>query len=134
MVLKTYFFVAVVVAGVTEWLKNFLPAKVVENNKAMAGIAGAMSVIGSLAYIFINKAINPDVALTWQNIVVFTAMVVGLVQVSYNVLVQTFKAVKTKLTQKAGVDPETAADEIADKVIEGITSEVTGLPTTKKEK
>jgi len=134
MVLKTYFFVAVVVAGVTEWLKNFLPAKVVENNKAMAGIAGAMSVIGSLAYIFINKAINPDVALTWQNIIVFTVMVVGLVQVSYNVLVQTFKAVKTKLTQKAGVDPETAADEIADKVIEGITSEVTGLPTTKKEK
>jgi hypothetical protein len=134
MVLKTYFFVAVVVAGVTEWLKNFLPAKVVENNKAMAGIAGAMSVVGSLAYIFINKAINPDVALTWQNIVVFTAMVVGLVQVSYNVLVQTFKAVKTKLTQKAGVDPETAADEIADKVIEGITSEVTGLPTTKKGK
>lgn len=132
--MKTYFFVAVVVAGVTEWLKNFLPAKVVENNKAMAGIAGAMSVIGSLAYIFINKAINPDVALTWQNIVVFTAMVVGLVQVSYNVLVQTFKAVKTKLTQKVGVDPETAADEIADKVIEGITSEVTGLPTTKKEK
>ena len=128
--MKTYFFVAVVVAGVTEWLKNFLPAKVVENNKAMAGIAGAMS----LAYIFINKAINPDVALTWQNIVVFTAMVVGLVQVSYNVLVQTFKAVKTKLTQKAGVDPETAADEIADKVIEGITSEVTGLPTTKKGK
>ncbi len=132
--MKTYFFVAVVVAGVTEWLKNFLPAKVVENNKAMAGIAGAMSVIGSLAYIFINKAINPDVALTWQNIIVFTVMVVGLVQVSYNVLVQTFKAVKTKLTQKAGVDPETAADEIADKVIEGITSEVTGLPTTKKEK
>lgn len=132
--MKTYFFVAVVVAGVTEWLKNFLPAKVVENNKAMAGIAGAMSVVGSLAYIFINKAINPDVVLTWQNIVVFTAMVVGLVQVSYNVLVQTFKAVKTKLTQKAGVDPETAADEIADKVIEGITSEVTGLPTTKKGK
>jgi hypothetical protein len=121
---KTYFLVAVVVAGITEWFKNFLPEKVKENNKAMAGIAAAFSVIAAVGYQFANKAINPSVVLSWQSITIFTAIVVGLTQTCYNVLVQTFKAVKTKLTEKAKVDPDEIANDLADKIIDGVTGEV----------
>ena len=122
--MKTYFLVAVVVAGITEWFKNFLPEKVKENNKAMAGIAAVFSVIAAVGYQFANKAINPHVVLSWQSITIFTVIVVGLTQTCYNVLVQTFKAVKTKLTEKAKVDPDEIANDLADKLIDGITSEV----------
>ncbi|MEE3415778.1 MAG: hypothetical protein VZR53_10470 [Prevotella sp.] len=122
--MKTYFLVAVVVAGITEWFKNFLPEKVKENNKAMAGIAAAFSVIAAVGYQFANKAINPSVVLSWQSITIFTAIVVGLTQTCYNVLVQTFKAVKTKLTEKAKVDPDEIANDLADKIIDGVTGEV----------
>lgn len=122
--MKTYFLVAVVVAGITEWFKNFLPEKVKENNKAMAGIAAVFSVIAAVGYQFANKAINPNVVLSWQSITIFTVIVVGLTQTCYNVLVQTFKAVKTKLTEKAKVDPDEIANDLADKIIDGVTGEV----------
>lgn len=122
--MKTYFLVAVVVAGITEWFKNFLPEKVKENNKAMAGIAAVFSVIVAVGYQFANKVINPNVVLSWQSITIFTVIVVGLTQTCYNVLVQTFKAVKAKLTEKAKVDPDEIANDLADKIIDGVTGEV----------
>jgi hypothetical protein len=90
----------------------------------MAGIAAVFSVIAAVGYQFANKAINPSVVLSWQSITIFTAIVVGLTQTCYNVLVQTFKAVKTKLTEKAKVDPDEIANDLADKIIDGVTGEV----------
>lgn len=114
--MKTYFLVAVVVAGVVEWLKNFLPEKVKTNSGVMAAIAAGLSVVGSIGYQFADKAIN-GTTLTWTSVIVFTVVVVGLTQTCYNVLVQTFKAIKTKLTEKVVQEPAEIADELADKII-----------------
>jgi hypothetical protein len=113
--IKIYFLVAVIVSGATEWLKNFLPDKVKDNNKIMAGIAAVLSVAGSIVYLFMNKSLNNTIV-TWQTIVTFSGVVVGLTQSYYNVLVQTFKALKTKLTQKVTVDLESTVDSITDKI------------------
>lgn len=118
------FVVAAASAGVTEWLKHFLPAKVKENDKLMAGIAGLISALGSVGFKFVDHAIN-RADISWYSITIFAVVVVGLTQTCYNLLVQTAKAIKKKLTEKVTVDPETVADDIADKVISGVEKELT---------
>lgn len=114
---KIAFIVAVCVAGITEWFKNLLPAKVKENSVAMAAIA---AVIGAAAG-FGTTFLAPEVFGTTVSIVtriIFAGGVVALTQTSYTLLFQTFKAVKAALTKKAAVDPEALAEEIADKIVE----------------
>lgn len=114
---KIAFIVAVCVAGITEWLKNLLPAKVKENSVAMAAIA---AVIGAVAG-FGTTFLAPEILGTTVSIVtriIFAGGVVALTQTSYTLLFQTFKAVKAALTKKATVDPESLAEEIADKITE----------------
>lgn len=114
---KIAFIVAMCVAGITEWLKNLLPAKVKENSVAMAAIA---AVIGAVAG-FGTTFLAPEVFGTTVSIVtriIFAGGVVALTQTSYTLLFQTFKAVKAALTKKASVDPESLAEEIADKIVE----------------
>ena len=114
---KIAFIVAMCVAGITEWLKNLLPAKVKENSVAMAAIA---AVIGAAAG-FGTTFLAPEVFGTTVSIVtriIFAGGVVALTQTSYTLLFQTFKAVKAALTKKTSVDPESLAEEIADKIVE----------------
>lgn len=114
---KIAFIVAMCVAGITEWLKNLLPAKVKENSVAMAAIA---AVIGAAAG-FGTTFLAPEVFGTTVSIVtriIFAGGVVALTQTSYTLLFQTFKAVKAALTKKASIDPESLAEEIADKIVE----------------
>ena len=114
---KIAFIVAMCVAGITEWLKNLLPAKVKENSVAMAAIA---AVIGAAAG-FGTTFLAPEVFGTTVSIVtriIFAGGVVALTQTSYTLLFQTFKAVKAALTKKTTVDPESLAEEIADKIAE----------------
>ena len=114
---KIAFIVAMCVAGITEWLKNLLPAKVKENSVAMAAIA---AVIGAAAG-FGTTFLAPEVFGTTVSIItriIFAGGVVALTQTSYTLLFQTFKAVKAALTKKASVDPESLAEEIADKIVE----------------
>ena len=118
------FIVAAASAGVTEWIKHFLPAKVKENDKLMAGIAGIISALGSIGFKFVDHVLNWS-DISWYSIAIFTVVVVGLTQTCYNVLVQTAKAIKKKLTEKVNVDPETVADDIADKVISRVEKELT---------
>lgn len=114
---KIAFIVAMCVAGITEWLKNLLPAKVKENSIVMAAIA---AIIGAVAG-FGTTFLAPDVFGTTASIVtrlIFAGGVVALTQTSYTLLFQTFKAVKAALTKKASIDPESLAEEIADKIVE----------------
>ena len=114
---KIAFIVAMCVAGITEWLKNLLPAKVKENSVAMAAIA---AVIGAAAG-FGTTFLAPEIFGTTVSIVtriIFAGGVVALTQTSYTLLFQTFKAVKAALTKKTTVDPESLAEEIAGKIVE----------------
>jgi len=114
---KIAFIVAMCVAGITEWLKNLLPAKVKENSVAMAAIA---AVIGAAAG-FGTTFLAPEIFGTTVSIVtriIFAGGVVALTQTSYTLLFQTFKAVKAALTKKATVDPDALAEEIAGKIVE----------------
>lgn len=113
---KIAFIVAMCVAGLTEWLKNLLPAKVKENNVVMASIAAVIAAAVGMGATFVL----PDIfyRFTILNRIIFAGGVVALTQTSYNLLFQTFKAVKVALTKKVAVDPETLAEEIADKIVE----------------
>ncbi len=113
---KIAFIVAMCVAGITEWLKNLLPAKVKENSIAMAVIA---AVIGAAAG-FGTTFLAPEIFGTTVSIVtriIFAGGVVALTQTSYTLLFQTFKAVKAALTKKTTVDPDALAEEIAGKIV-----------------
>lgn len=113
---KIAFIVAMCVAGLTEWLKNLLPAKVKENNVVMASIAAVIAAAVGMGATFVL----PDIfyRFTILNRIIFAGGVVALTQTSYTLLFQTFKAVKVALTKKVAVDPETLAEEIADKIVE----------------
>lgn len=113
---KIAFIVAMCVAGLTEWLKNLLPAKVKENNVLMASIAAIIAAAVGMGATFVL----PDIfyRVTILNRIIFAGGVVALTQTSYTLLFQTFKAVKTALTKKMAVDPESLAEEIANKIVE----------------
>lgn len=118
---KIAFIVAMCVAGITEWLKNLLPAKVKENNIIMAVIAGAIGVVAAAAVAFIPGFIPMFAELGLVAKLLFVASVVALTQTSYTLLFQTFKAVKAALQKRSTVDPEKLAEEIADKITEEAT-------------
>lgn len=114
---KIAFIVAMCVAGITEWLKNLLPAKVKENSVAMAAIAAVIGAAAGIGTTFLA----PEIFGTTVSIVtriIFAGGVVALTQTSYTLLFQTFKAVKAALTKKATVDPDALAEEIAGKIVE----------------
>jgi len=114
---KIAFIVAMCVAGITEWLKNLLPAKVKENSVAMAAIAAVIGAAAGIGTTFLA----PEIFGTTVSIVtriIFAGGVVALTQTSYTLLFQTFKAVKAALTKKTTVDPESLAEEIAGKIVE----------------
>jgi hypothetical protein len=110
----TAFIVAMVVTGVTEWLKTFFPEKLKENKIAMAIIAGILG--GGAAALVAFTGIYPNPRLLVQ--LLFIAAVVGLTQSCYTLLFKTFKAVKEALTNKfaSKVDQDKLADEIAEKL------------------
>ena len=111
---KIAFIVAMCVAGITEWLKNLLPAKVKENSIVMAAIAAIIGAVAGVGTTFLAPELFGTVTLV--NRIIFAGGVVALTQTSYTLLFQTFKAVKAALTKKAAVDPESLAEEIADKI------------------
>lgn len=111
---KIAFIVAMYVAGITEWLKNLLPAKVKENSIVMAAIAAIIGAVAGFGTTFLAPELFGTVTLV--NRIIFAGGVVALTQTSYTLLFQTFKAVKAALTKKAAVDPESLAEEIADKI------------------
>lgn len=111
---KIAFIVAMYVAGITEWLKNLLPAKVKENSIVMAAIAAIIGAVAGFGTTFLAPELFGTVTLV--NRIIFAGGVVALTQTSYTLLFQTFKAVKAALTKKATVDPESLAEEIADKI------------------
>jgi hypothetical protein len=114
---KIAFIVAMCVAGITEWLKNLLPAKVKENSVAMAAIAAVIGAAAGFGTTFLAPEIfGATVSIVTR--IIFAGGVVALTQTSYTLLFQTFKAVKAALTKKASVDPESLAEEIADKIVE----------------
>lgn len=111
---KIAFIVAMCVAGITEWLKNLLPAKVKENSIVMAAIAAIIGAVAGVGTTFLAPELFGTVTLV--NRIIFAGGVVALTQTSYTLLFQTFKAVKAVLTKKAAVDPESLAEEIANKI------------------
>lgn len=114
---KIAFIVAMCVAGITEWLKNLLPAKVKENSVAMAAIAAVIGAAAGFGTTFLAPEIfGATVSIVTR--IIFAGGVVALTQTSYTLLFQTFKAVKAALTKKTTVDPESLAEEIADKIVE----------------
>ena len=113
---KIAFIVAMCVAGITEWLKNLLPAKVKENSVAMAAIAAVIGATAGFGTTFLAPELFGTITLV--NRIIFAGGVVALTQTSYTLLFQTFKAVKAALTKKAAVDPDALAEEIANKITE----------------
>lgn len=114
---KIAFIVAMCVAGITEWLKNLLPAKVKENSVAMAAIAAVIGAAAGFGTTFLAPEVF-GITVSIVTRIIFAGGVVALTQTSYTLLFQTFKAVKAALTKKASVDPESLAEEIADKIVE----------------
>ena len=111
---KIAFIVAMCVAGITEWLKNLLPAKVKENSIVMAAIAAIIGAVAGFGTTFLAPELFGIVTLVTR--IIFAGGVVALTQTSYTLLFQTFKAVKAALTKKAAVDPDALAEEIANKI------------------
>lgn len=114
---KTIFIISLAVVGVVEWLKKMLPSKVVENDTIMASISGAISAVIGAAYVALGQklgfsTVDPSV---WQNYVIYAAGTIGCVQVCYQTLLQTFKAIVSKLKAKT-IDSDKIADEIVEEV------------------
>lgn len=127
---KIMLMIAVATTGLIEYFKKLMPVKVTENKIALAGISGAISAVIGAGYVtlawFVNGIGLPLFSTTnlLINYLLVIGGLVGMVQVSYNVLLQTFKAVVAKLKAKATtptIDPEAASDEI----VEAITDKVT---------
>jgi len=114
---KIAFIVAMCVAGFTEWLKKLLPAKVTEKDVVMALIAAAIGAVAGIGTTFLAPEVFGATASIVTRII-FAGGVVALTQTSYTLLFQTFKAVKTALTKKMAVDPDSLAEEIANKIVE----------------
>jgi predicted PurR-regulated permease PerM len=118
---KIAFLVAVAVSGITEWFKNLIPEKVKENNVIMAVIAAVFSVIGGSLVAFIPGFIPQIYELATIPKLIFIGGIVALTQTSYNLLFQTFKAIKARLTEKIKLSPDSIADEVAEKVIDEVS-------------
>ena len=115
---KIAFIVSMCVTGITEWLKKLLPAKVNENKVVMAAIAGSLGVVSAAIVAFVPGLVSAFTETGLIAKLLFVGSVVALTQTSYTLLFQTLKAVKTALTKKVAIDPDSLAEELADKVLE----------------
>lgn len=118
---KTIFIISLAVVGAVEWLKNLLPAKAVENNTVMASISGAISAFIGVAYVAFGQKLGFSTVdpASWQNYVIYAVGTIGCVQVCYQTLLQTFKAIVSKLKSKATIEVD--SDKIADEIVGEIT-------------
>lgn len=110
---KIIFVLAVGVVGIIEWLKNLLPSKVTENKTVLTITSGVVSAVTGVVYamLFTEK--------TSADFLIYGAGTVGIVQVCYTTLLQTFKAVVTKLKNKyttSSLDSDKLSDEITEKI------------------
>lgn len=88
-------FISVIVVGVMEVVKNFLPANT--NKMITSGISLGLSIALPVCYGIVTKT-SP------VTVVVFTAGVVGLTQLSYNFVLKLLKALIEKLETKITKD------------------------------
>ena len=94
------FLVALCAVGLTEWVKNFLPAKLKENKIFMSIFAAAVAIVGGIIAVAVPVFL-PELAKVSVFIkVVFVASVVALTQTYYTILFKTFKTIKDYLTEK----------------------------------
>lgn len=101
--------VSLVVVGIMELLKKYLPAKLT-NGKILGIISLGLSIIFSILYSLLVAKLN------WLDTIVSIIGVVGITQVSYNFVLKLLKNL---------------ADRLQDKVEEKVT-EVTTKKTAKK--
>ena len=120
------FTISVVVTGFTEWLKNLLPAKVKESKFGIPIISGLISLIAAVAYVLLAKPVfGMAVDISVTNFIIYGFGVIGTVQLSYNVLLQTFKAIVNKLKEKYGSTCEVDVGASADKIVENLDEKIT---------
>lgn len=131
--LKAIFIVSVFATGFIEYIKNYLPVKFKENKLFLTIFSGVVSAATGVAYVFVAKPIfgvelDPGI----KNFVVYAIGTIGTVQVSYELLLKTFKAIverlKNKVVINTTVDPEKIADEVIEKVPETIESVLKKVP------
>lgn len=115
---KTLAFIGVGIVGLIELLKNVLPAKVKENTVVMTSISSLISLVAGVGYgILFVKDVTPI------QLVLFGLGEAGIVQVCYDTLLKTFKAVVAKLKANATIDElsaESFADELEKKINEAV--------------
>lgn len=120
---NTIFIISVVVVGFVEWLKNILPAKIVESKFGIPVISGVISAAVGVGVVALSPVLGFGIERTVVNFIVCALGTVGTVQISYNVLLQTFKAVVTKLKGKYTA-PEIDVDAKSDEIVGAIESKV----------
>lgn len=128
---KLIFIVSVGIVGFVEWLKNFLPEKLKESKFGVPVISGLISAaIGAGTCFVVSGGFGVREA------IIYIGGTIGLVQVSYNVLLQTFKAVVAKLKQRgvsikeaidgSAIDADEIVDAIEEKVSEAVKKALEG--------
>lgn len=122
--ITTITIIAVAIVGFVEWLKNLLPAKFKNSKFGLPILSGLLSAGVGTGFVFIAKplfglSIEPSVV----NFLVYILGTVGMVQISYSVLLQTFKAVVSKLKNKY-TTTEVNVEEVSDKIVGAIDSKV----------
>lgn len=125
MLFNTIFIISVAVVGFVEWLKNLLPAKVKDSKIGVPIISGIISAAVGVGFVFAaNPLFGLEVELNLTNFLIYSLGTVGTVQICYNVLLQTFKAVVAKLKNKYTM-PEINTEEKADQIVDAIDSKIT---------
>lgn len=129
---KVILIISVFATGFIEYVKNFLPKNLKENKIFLTIFSGVISAATGVGSVFIAPVLGFNINPTITNILICGIGTVGTVQVSYEVLLKTFKAVveklKTKVSINATVDPDQLAEEIVDKVPETIESVLEKVP------
>lgn len=122
---KTIFIVSVGVVGLVEWLKSFLPAKLKDSKYGLPVISGLISAAAGVCTCAVITG-----GFDTTELVKYAGGTIGLVQVSYNVLLQTFKAIVAKLKErgeaiKNGVEANApSADEVVGVIEEKVSEAV----------
>lgn len=128
---KTVFLIAVAVTGFVEWLKGLLPAKFKSSKFGLPILSGIISAITGAGFVLLAKPLfGLSIELSLVNLLIYILGTVGTVQISYNILLQTFKAIVVKLKNKY-TSTEIDSDEISNKVVEIIDSKI--METISKE-
>lgn len=97
MIFIYMFVVSILVVGLVEWLKNFLPSKIKENKITMSLFMAVVSVLVGGTFVFV-----PGIILNTNIItkVLFIGGVIALTQTCYTLLFKTFKTIKNYLSEK----------------------------------